>query len=84
VHSWVRAKNGEGPQTGPNLWSLYNVLTAWSSHGETGAAGGQGQVRYDREVKVAKIIEGEVWRDLTGGAPAPRRAARQARELVAA
>jgi hypothetical protein len=64
VHDWLRAKTGEGPQTGPNLWTLYNVLTAWSSHSDVGQKVGRGQVRFDREKRVAALLEGKVWGEL--------------------
>jgi hypothetical protein len=65
VHAWVRARNDDAnPQGGANLWALYNVLTAWSSHGESDVQGGRGAIRFEREVKVAKVIEGEPWKAL--------------------
>lgn len=64
VHAWLRAKTGSGPQTGPNLWTLYNTLTAWSSHTDDTLKTGRGQVRFDREKRVAALLEGKVWKAL--------------------
>jgi hypothetical protein len=68
VHAWVCARNDDGPQGGGNAWALYNVLTAWSSHGETGVQGGRAGITYEREGRVAKVIEGQVWRELLADA----------------
>jgi hypothetical protein len=74
VHSWVRAKDSEGPQGGPNLWTLSAVLSAWSTHGDhaDGAmAGGTAKkdslsaaIRAQREAQVARLIECEEWKEL--------------------
>ena len=64
VHAWIAARDDGGPQSGANLWTLFNVLTAWSSHNNTEIKGGRGQARFDREKRVATVIEGKVWQEL--------------------
>lgn len=70
VHSWIRARDGGGPQSGANVWTLFNVLTQWASHVgmDQMIKGGNGQSRYEREKRVAKLIEGKVWRELAEAA----------------
>jgi hypothetical protein len=64
IHAWLRARDEAGPQSGPNAWTLFNVLTAWATHADTAIKGGKGQARYEREVRVAKLIEGNAWTGL--------------------
>jgi hypothetical protein len=64
VHAWLRARDDGGPQSGANLWTLGAVLTAWGSHAETGGAGGKGQTRFDRQKRVAALLEGKAWAEL--------------------
>lgn len=64
VHAWLRARDEDPNQGGANAWCLYNVLTAWSTHGEVKAAGGRGQIKHDREQRVRRLLEHKTWRDL--------------------
>jgi hypothetical protein len=64
VHAWLRARDEDPVQGGANAWCLFNVLTAWSTHGEVKAAGGRGQIRHDREQRVRKLLEHKVWHEL--------------------
>lgn len=64
VHRWLVARDTDAQQGGANLWCAFNVLTAWSTHGENKVEGGRGQVRFDREQRVRKLIEGKAWREL--------------------
>lgn len=74
VHQWVQAKDDGGPQGGSNLWALFSVLTAWSSHGDhaaggmaarTAKRGGQSAgVRAQREEQVARVIDCEEWKEV--------------------
>lgn len=61
VHRWLIARDTDPMQGGPNLWCAFNVLTAWSSHGDNKVVGGRGQVRFDREQRVRKVVDGKVW-----------------------
>jgi hypothetical protein len=64
VHAYLRARDDGSAQSGANLWTLYNTLTYWSSHGDTTIKGGRGQARFDREKRVAGLIGGKVWAEL--------------------
>lgn len=66
VHSWLKARDDDSPNSGANAWCLFNVLTAWSTHSGSQVAGGRGQARFDREKRVAKLMEGKEWRALVG------------------
>jgi len=66
VHAWLRARDEDGPQSGSNAWTLFNVLTAWASHTAMGEGRDRGQARYERERRVATLIEGKVWREIVG------------------
>ena len=65
VHAYMVARDTDELQGGPNLWTLFNVLTAWSTHGnqdEADARRGFGaQVRTDRETSVRKLVAGPEW-----------------------
>lgn len=64
VHRYLVARDTDELQGGPNLWTLYNVLTAWSTHGEVDEKrkGNFGaQVRSDREEVVRKTVTGAHW-----------------------
>lgn len=64
VHRWLVARDTDPLQGGPNLWTLFNVLSAWSTHGENKVTGGRGQVKFDREQRVRRLIEGKVFKEL--------------------
>jgi hypothetical protein len=64
IHAWLRARDDGGVQSGPNAWTLFNVLTAWGTHAESTVKGGKGQARHERETRVAKLIESKAWSDL--------------------
>jgi len=66
AHAWLRAANGSGPQTGRNLWALYNVLTAWATHGE--GDGKSADTRYAREEKVFKMTSSKPFLELKAAA----------------
>lgn len=63
VHAYVDARDSDGPQSGPNLWCLYNVLTAWSTHGQTEEALGMA-TQLDRERRIATLVDGKAWKVL--------------------
>ena len=65
VHRWLVARDTDPMQGGANAWCLFNVLTAWSTHGDNKVVGGRGQVRFDREQRVRKLIDGKAWTALT-------------------
>jgi hypothetical protein len=48
---------------GDDLWGLYNVLTSWASHTERRSPNAFAS-RIAREERVAKLIDGTVWRSL--------------------
>jgi hypothetical protein len=62
--AWVQARDAEGPQSGPNLWTLYNVLTAWATHAEARAQ--KAQARFDREERVRRLLGAKDWLRLAG------------------
>ena len=66
VHAWLRARDDGSPQSGGNAWTLFNVLTQWATHASDNVVikGGRGQARFDREKRIARLIEGKVWSDL--------------------
>lgn len=53
THRWVEAVHKDELQGGRNLWALYNVLTAWSTHGENGDKGAA-DTQAQREERVFK------------------------------
>jgi hypothetical protein len=65
VHAYLTARDTDGVQGGPNLWTLYNVFTAWSTHGEVlNVEGGLGQAKFDRERRVAALLDTKAWKAL--------------------
>jgi hypothetical protein len=62
VHAWLKARDEDPLQGGPNLWCLYNVLTNWATHGE---GGGENKAfrNWERQRQVADLMEGKVWAD---------------------
>lgn len=64
VHRWLKARDEDQHQGGANAWCLYNVLTAWSTHGEIKTQGGRGQIKHDRETRVRKLLEHKTWKGL--------------------
>lgn len=62
VHRWLKARDEDEVQGGANAWCLANVLTAWATHGDGDRK--RVQVRYDREARVRKLMEGKVWKAL--------------------
>lgn len=66
VHAWLKARDADGPQAGANAWTLFNVLTAWSTHADDQQVVklGRGQAKFDREKRVSALLEAPAWRDL--------------------
>jgi Domain of unknown function (DUF932) len=79
VHSWVVAKDDDGPQGGTNMWALYSTLTAWATHGDESLGGMAGRMagkgalgikqRIDREKRVAQLVSSKAWIDVDGFTP---------------
>jgi hypothetical protein len=61
---WLRARDHDLKQGGPNLWCLYNVLTAWATHDATKGKDSFAHTRHEREVRVRKVIDGDAWADI--------------------
>jgi hypothetical protein len=62
VHAWLKARDEDPLQGGPNLFCLWNVLTAWSSKekdGENFVAR-----NWERQTKVAQLVEGKLWAEV--------------------
>ena len=59
--NWLKAKESTGPNSGSNLWALYNTLTAWSTHGDGFKEATKAYARVNREERVAELIEGDSW-----------------------
>lgn len=66
VHAWLKARDEDPLQGGPNLWCLFNVMTAWASSKETSTQGEPNRAHrnMEREVSVAKVIEGKLWQEI--------------------
>jgi hypothetical protein len=60
---WLRAATGDGPQSGRNAWTLYNCLTAWSTHGDAKGPNAAAS-RFTREGLVRRTIETKKWKEL--------------------
>jgi hypothetical protein len=69
VHAWLKARDEDELQGGDNLWCLFNVLTAWASSKEANALAMANRAfrNNDRELKIAKTIEGKLWKELANG-----------------
>jgi uncharacterized protein DUF932 len=68
VHAWLKARDDtDNVQSGANLWCLYNVLTAWATH-DPSAPKQRAQKLFDRQRRVAQVIDGEVWKELAAAA----------------
>ena len=77
VHAWLKARDEDPLQGGNNLWCLFNVLTAWASSKEAKADGIANRAfrNNEREDRVAKVIEGKLWKEIAsdrGDRPAAR------------
>lgn len=59
--AWLKAKNDSGPNGGSTLWSLYNVLTYWSTHGDGFKEATKAFARNNREERIAELVESEHW-----------------------
>lgn len=57
---WLRVLDDPSPNGGATAWSLFNVLTAWATHTE----GRVRSARFDREARVAKVLESKAWGEL--------------------
>jgi len=69
IHAWLKARDEDPLQGGPNLWCLFNVLTAWASRDPDGGGANKAQRNWDRESRVAQLVEGKVWQEIqTAGA----------------
>jgi len=66
AHAWLRARDdADSPQSGPNAWCLFQVLTAWATHGIGTDAGRQrAQRSWDRQKRVAQVIDSDLWHEL--------------------
>jgi hypothetical protein len=63
VHDWLRARDEDPIQGGPNLWCLFNVLTRWATHDD---AKGENKAfrNWERHERIAEVIEGKVWKEV--------------------
>lgn len=65
IHAWLKARDEDELQGGPNLWCLYNVLTAWASSKEmVGDGGNRAQRNWDRQKRVAGVVDGKLWAEM--------------------
>lgn len=69
AHAWIKARDEDEKQGGPNAWALFNVLTRWATHQDEAADDeairkGRAAQRFERETRVAKVIEGVAWKEL--------------------
>lgn len=62
--NWLKAKEDSGPNGGSTLWSAYNVLTAWSTHGDGFRESTKAYARANRQERVAELIELDTWQVL--------------------
>lgn len=62
VHAWLRARDDDPVQGGPNLWCLFNVLTRWATH--DGGRGDRAQRNWDRQGQIATLMEGKTWMEV--------------------
>ena len=60
IHAWLKARDEDALQGGPNLWCLSQVLTAWATHGE-GTGANKAQRNWDRQKRVAQLMESQPW-----------------------
>lgn len=67
VHRYLVARDTDEKQGGNNVWCLFNVLTAWATHGEVDAKGGSAQIKADREASVRKLTELPMWKQTIEG-----------------
>lgn len=58
--NWLKAKDN-GQDGGSTLWTAYNVLTAWSTHGDGYKAATRAYAKANREERVAALIETDTW-----------------------
>lgn len=63
IHEWLRARDEDPLQGGPNLWCLFNVLTRWATH-DQGGRGERAQRNWDRQAQIAEVMEGKTWREV--------------------
>ncbi len=63
IHAWLRARDEDPVQGGPNLWCLFNVLTRWATH-DQGGRGERAQRNWDRQAQIAEVMEGKTWREV--------------------
>jgi hypothetical protein len=70
VHAWLKARDEDPLQGGPNLWCLYNVLTAWASKDTKGLPDSAAR-SWERQKRVATVVEGKLWSELMRAEPAP-------------
>jgi Domain of unknown function (DUF932) len=71
VHAWLKARDDrDSVQSGSNLWALYNVLTAWATYDSPEGRGGRqrAQKQFDRQKRVAQVIDGKLWTELAEAA----------------
>jgi hypothetical protein len=60
---WLRAAINEGePNGGRNFWTLYNVLTAWATHGDARGANAAA-TRFSRDGVVRRTLDAKPWKE---------------------
>ena len=62
--AWLKTKDDSDPNGGKTLWSLYNVLTYWSTHGDGFKEATKAYARNNREERIAELIESERWQEM--------------------
>lgn len=68
--SYAEARDNDPTQGGANAWCLFNVLTAWATHGTAGEDAPSAQRRAEREEAVAATIEAPPFQRLLAPAAA--------------
>ena len=63
IHAWLKARDEDPVQGGPNLWCLFNVLTAWASQKDAGVENRPTR-NFERQERVAELVEGKLWQEL--------------------
>jgi hypothetical protein len=62
VHAWLKARDEDPLQGGPNLFCLWNVLTAWSSKERDGE--NPATRNWERQNRVAELVESKLWAEV--------------------
>ena len=63
IHEWLRARDEDPLQGGPNLWCLSQVLTRWATHDE---AKGENKAfrNWERHERIAELFESKLWQEI--------------------